>query len=416
MTHTVEDVLEILAGIKPRMVNVRIDYNEKTLIKSLGRQVFNQTGLTDRQLDLALKKIDKYRDGLIQNSIDVDQVIALKSLRIPLREIDRTQVISLTDNTELRRTEISVKYTFSKKFSATWSEILKKIGINESTEKNIKKLPFTEYNLQVVVDGLRPLNFEVEEKTQEIYEKIEEISINPENFAPYVEMVDGKFEVRNAHKACLDFINSKIPTVDDTNFLAYLDLLKKCGIFHKNREIIEKIENSTANDVVKKSLLATSTRFRINPTTHSMTKVIETINTLDQWPVLVMLDEDINTLSWVKGILADVQQYVDQKDITVFFRLSNGQPNHEEFNQMVKDNHLNNYIGPNTKVVFIAKNRIPKPLFKADWKPNTALVTSAHDYGKTSAYLNDFGAVYYYNNSQAVRFNRIKGSRPIAEL
>ena len=416
MTNTVEDALEILAGIKPRLVNVRIDYNEKTLIKSLGRQVFNQTGLTDRQLELALKKIDKYRDGLIQNSVDVEAIIALRPLRIPLREIDRTQMISLEDNTEARQTEILVKYTFSKKFGAAWDTISKKLTGTVAEGKGFKRISFTEGNLQTLVDALRPLNFEVEEKAQEIFEKIEEISLNPENFAPFVESVGGKIELRNAHKACVEFVSQKIPAVDDDNFLAYIDLLKKCGIFHKNSEIIEKINISAVNDLVKKSLLEPATRFRVNPATHAMSKVIEAINALNQWPLLVMLDEDINTLSWVKGILAEVQKYVDTKDITVFFRLSNGQPNHEEFNQMVKDNHLNNYIGPDTKVVFIAKNRIPKPLLKADWKPSTALVTSAHDFGKTSAYLNDFGTVYYYNNSQAVRYNKIKGTRSIAEL
>ena len=416
MTHTVEDALEILAGIRPRMVNVKIDYNEKTLIKSLGRQVFNQTGLTDRQLDLALKKIDKYREGLIQNSIDVDALLALKSLRIPLREIDRTQSISLIENSETRQTEIVVKYTFSKKFGVAWDNISKKLTGNVVDGKNVKRVAFTEGNLQALVDALQPLNFEIEENAREIFEKIEEISLNPENFAPFVELVDGRFEVRNAHRACIDYVAKEIPNVTDDNFLQYVDLLKKCGIFHKSAEISEKIRNSAAIDLTKKSLLEPATRFRVSPTNYAMSQVIETINTLNQWPLLVMLDEDVNTFSWVKGILAEVQQYVDTADITVFFRLSNGQPNHEEFNQMVRDNHLNNYIGPNTKVVFIAKNRIPKPLFKANWKPSTALVTSAHDFGKTSAYLNDFSTVYYYNNSQAVRYNKIKGTRSIAEL
>ena len=60
MSHTIEDAIEILAGIRPRIINIRIDYNEKNLIKSIGRQVANGTALTDRQLDLALKKIQKY--------------------------------------------------------------------------------------------------------------------------------------------------------------------------------------------------------------------------------------------------------------------------------------------------------------------------------------------------------------------
>ena len=41
MTQTVEDAIEILAGVRPRIINIRIDHNEKNLIKSIGRQVSN---------------------------------------------------------------------------------------------------------------------------------------------------------------------------------------------------------------------------------------------------------------------------------------------------------------------------------------------------------------------------------------
>jgi hypothetical protein len=41
---------------------------------------------------------------------------------------------------------------------------------------------------------------------------------------------------------------------------------------------------------------------------------------------------------------------------------------------------------------------------------------SNHDFGKTSAFLDDMSTVYYYNNSIVVRNNKIKGARQIAQL
>ncbi len=102
--------------------------------------------------------------------------------------------------------------------------------------------------------------------------------------------------------------------------------------------------------------------------------------------------------------------------MNVFFRLKNEQMGHQQFNQFVKDNHLNNYIDSTTKVVFISRNKIPKPLIKADWQPRTAIITSNHDFGKLSAYLNDFSTVYYYNNSVAMRNSRLKGADKIVQL
>ena len=96
--------------------------------------------------------------------------------------------------------------------------------------------------------------------------------------------------------------------------------------------------------------------------------------------------------------------------------MKNEQTDHQQFNQFVKDNHLNNYIDSTTKVVFILRTRIPKPLLKADWRPTTAVITSSHDFGRMAAYLNDFSTVYYYNNSITLRNSRLKGADKIAQL
>jgi len=163
-------------------------------------------------------------------------------------------------------------------------------------------------------------------------------------------------------------------------------------------------------------LTLSASRFRISPETYSFDEIIDVVEKLDQWPVLVLVDDDNKALEQVTTVFSALSKKIPTDEITVFFRIDNGQKNADEFNQMVKDNHLNNYIGPNTKVVFIAKNKIPKPLLKADWHPSTAIMLSNHDFGKTSAFLDDMSTVYYYNNSVVVRNNRIKGARQIAQL
>ena len=118
MTHTIEDAIEILGGTKPRIINVRIDISEQSLVRSLAKQVNKGTALTDRQLELSIKKIEKYRPGLEKNKVDVDQLLLTKRTRYPLREIDRTQSISLQVEKD-KKVKILIKYVFSKKFAAT---------------------------------------------------------------------------------------------------------------------------------------------------------------------------------------------------------------------------------------------------------------------------------------------------------
>ncbi len=162
--------------------------------------------------------------------------------------------------------------------------------------------------------------------------------------------------------------------------------------------------------------MCNDTRFRIKPNKYDMDFLFGAIDDLGQWPVLVVLEDETSAYKKVKECYEVLTKYVRNEEMTVFFRLDNGQPDHKEFNQFIKDNTLNNYIDSKTKVVFITKTRIPKPLYKADWHPNTAVVFPIHDFGKMSAYLNDFATVYYYNESVSIRHNRIKGTREIVEL
>ncbi len=415
MTQTIEDALEILGGIRSRPVNVRIDIGEQNLVRSLARQVFRGTALTDRQLDLALKKIEKYRSGLEQNFIDVDQLLIEKSLRLPLRQIDRTQLISLIVDSN-KKLKISVKFVFSKKFAGLWGAIQDELHVTVDERKNEKHLVFNEQDFYQIVNALQPLGFMLSPLAQQYYDKIDEISEKPENFVPYLDLVDDRPVLKNVNIRCKEYLNEMFPDLKDSDFLVFLDRLKNCGIYHKNSKIIEKIDEFTQDSLIKNILVSTESRFRLNPQEHSHTKVFDILDTLQQWPILIIVDENKESISLTKTLCTELMSRLTNDEVTVFFRLENGYPEHGEFNQFVKDNHLNNYIDSKTKAVFVSKNRIPKPLFSADWHPKTALVTANNEFGKTSAYLNDFSTVYYYNNSVSVRYGKIKGSRSIVQL
>lgn len=415
MIHTVEDSLEILAGLVPRSLNIRLDYNEKTIIRSLGRQVSNRLALTDRQLDLVLKKLEKYRDGLERNGVDVDNVLQKKPLRMPLREIDRSQRVSIV-KTSAQKETLVIKFNYSKKFTEIWSEMQEKIigTIVESGQQ--KELLLTETNVFHAVGFLQSQEFDIDEEVLEIYEKIEKIWENPMTHVPYIDIEQDKIVVKNANKNLEDYLNLHSTTRERKSFLAHLDELKHCGIYHKSSKIIEKIHDANGTALIKNIVLDPATRFRINPENCSFKELLPIIESLDQWPVLILVEEDQRVLQTISTMYNALSTIIDNKNMNVFFRLDNGQPHHQEFNQFVRDKGLNNYIDSQTKIVFISKNRIPKPLMKADWKPKTAIVVSGNDFGKTSAFLDDIPTVYYYNNSVSLRHNRLKGARSIVQL
>lgn len=415
MSYTIEDAIEILGGTKPRTINVRIDLSEQSLIRSLAKQVNKGTALTDRQLDLATKKIEKYRLNLEKNNVDVEQLLLTKRLRYPLREIDRTQSISLFVEKD-KKVKILVKYVFSKKFAAIWDEITKNLIGSYREEKGRKEILFNERDLMLVVESLKPMQFDIDEEVTSLCETIEEILTNPSESIPYVDFVDNKVELKNVSPHCIKYLESQVTDVKDSDFLVFLERLKNCGIYHKNGEIIKKITEKAPNNLIKTILVETGTRFRINPDEHDIDTVFEIIDQLKQWPLLILVDEKKDVLSQIKAYIPKLLKYVHKEEINIFFRLESDNPENIEFNQFVKDNNLNSFIDANTKVVFITKNRIPKPLFNADWHPHTALVASGYEYGKTSAYLSDFPAVYYYNSSLNTRYGKNKGKSIIVQL
>jgi hypothetical protein len=416
MIHTVEDALEILSGNAPRNLNIRIDYNEKNLIKSLGRQVSNSLALTDRQLDLVLKKIEKYREGLEKNGIDVDHILSNKPLRMPLRDIDRSQKVFISKQASSNKDVLVIKFNYSKRFTEIWEEVQEKLigTINEINAH--KEILLTETNIFHVVGTLQNQEFDIDSDVLQLYEKIEKIWENPMNHVPYADIETDHVVVRNINKNCELWLSEKFQDADRKNVLSYVNKLKHYGIYGKSSSLVSKINTAETDDLTRNIVSHTSTRFRITPSVHTFTDLLASIGNLEQYPILIVVDEDKDVFRTVLNIYDELKNTLDSKDINVFFRLDNGQPHHREFNQFVKDNGLNNYIGPQTKVVFISKNRIPKPLIKADWHPACAIVVSNHDFGKTSAFLDDIPGVYYYNESISLRNNRIKGARSIVQL
>ena len=277
MTQTVEDAIEILAGVRPRIINIRIDYNEKNLIKSIGRQVSNGLALTDRQLELSLKKIKKYQENLEKNNIDVTTLLATQSLRLPLREIDRSQMILISTDDDNKKL-ISIKGTRARTFQEKWPKIQEKLVGTIHEQGTVKSIPLNEINVSVVLSEFQNSDFEIDPELLLIFKEIEKIQENPEKFVPYVDLDNDQVVIRNANKHCAEYVESKISNDTKLNFLSYIDKLKKCGIYHKNAKILEKIGKIAPNDLTKNILTNSATRFRISPDTHPVNNIIDVID------------------------------------------------------------------------------------------------------------------------------------------
>jgi len=94
----IEDYLELLAGFQLNEKMPKYEFYLETrdvkLITSLAKQVRGNTGLTDRQHELAKKKLLEYQDQFEKNDFfDLDK--DLENLRIELRNINRAKTVKI---------------------------------------------------------------------------------------------------------------------------------------------------------------------------------------------------------------------------------------------------------------------------------------------------------------------------------
>jgi hypothetical protein len=105
------------------------------------------------------------------------------------------------------------------------------------------------------------------------------------------------------------------------------------------------------------------------------------LENLQRFPVLILVPQ----LS-CHDIIVTVQEYIRNlippEDVSVVFRLDN-MGEGILFNSYIKDQHLNNKVDSNTKIVYSLDNKIPKPLLTSSWSPQTIIV-----YGNSSGYVN----------------------------
>jgi hypothetical protein len=103
------------------------------------------------------------------------------------------------------------------------------------------------------------------------------------------------------------------------------------------------------------------------------------IDAIQQWPILVVLTDERNLHTTLDGWYKMFKSIgVSKKEITVLFR---SQMN-KKFNELIKQNSLNNMLDENTKVVFV-KSKLPKVLYRTGFK-SKFIITSGMYFSHTS--------------------------------
>ena len=348
---------------------------------SIYKQTVRGLGLTDKQYDLILKKI--------QNYFTVENL----PTKIPLRSIDRSKYIKLVDTEEVYHDSvyesykqkwnwIKVRFPFSKK------DIVKIESIRVPNTQYVHRkgshehyYKFTAKNLFSILSILQNRNFEIDQSLLDYYKKVEEIK-------------NTNFDV---FENCLpNEVQREILTMTD---LQQVDRGIRYGYKkYKNdyKTLAEQIAYRTDQDIC------------IDPEKNSFEEIAAAVEELDRFPLLILIDEDLSYIQ-LKQIHTAFKNIPNEKQ-SVLFRIDNKDTQNAEVNNYIRDNQLNNWVDNTTKIVYIKKNKLPKVLLEADFTPICAIGKSSN---RCNSNVNSFISLYcdcvIYHDKSLSLFRRTTG-------
>ena len=228
----VEDYLEFLAGYDPTSNTAFLTpqqsrfslarYDVQIVDSMASATLWNGTGLTDKQADLVVKLILKYRKQFTNLGVDVTPC-ENPQFRIPVRKIDRTKAIWIEDD------RVMVKFPYN----SEWIKELQAFRSNSQgyakydRDAKIWQLGITEYNVNWIVSWATPLGFVIDNTVVELFNLILECEKTPYDF-DLVKQGD-HYAITNAPPSLVDYIETHVGGFGLDNLTKLIDYSGICG-------------------------------------------------------------------------------------------------------------------------------------------------------------------------------------------
>ena len=370
MIKTIEDVI-----LKIDEINL-VD-SDKQVLLSLRSQVLKNVALTDRQYELAKEKLAKYESELYAVGI-TDLTTAMSTLGSPLRYIDRAKTITTVDNANIdnpslhlsprsRTPHIKIDFPFNKKTIAAIDNIARaapKSGYLHPRGGKSHYFPLTELNIAMVINTFKDRNFDIDQELIDANAAIEEIAGNKSLYVPGIY----NNKMLNLKPAAVELISEEISLDDPNRLIKLYDRRFRYGLGHVDLATDTVDLESVLSQIISRD----DPLVQINLTDCNITEASAALNTLDHFPILVMIDSKfaLQQITMMHQAFSNIGN--DRQ--SVLFREPSGDGDH--VNTYIKENKLNNWVDETTKIVYINKKKLPKILINNIWKPRCAISLS----------------------------------------
>jgi hypothetical protein len=383
---TVEDYIEVLAGVQSGGDSINLDRSDYNLIGSLARQTFKGIPYTDRQCDLAKNKIIYYKDQLNLTDFTVND---LDKLRMPLREIDRSRWIKLEETSQGE--SIAVRFTFQKKLISA----LEKLSIKPYHYDKVRKIQYflySEKSLFDVVNAFKDRNFDIDPSVQDVYDKIN--LFNKEETVPGLY----NYKLKNLPESATKLIIKELGNPSQNNAMLYKDRSLKYGI--------NVTYTGETNSLESRIATRKEPNISLDSNTINVDTLLLALENLKRHKLMVLVASGDNNSCYddVVQVHEYIKNLIQPSEVSVTFRLDNVSDG-LEFNRYIRREGINNKVDNNTKVVYNLNNKLPKPLYNSNWIPDAIILLNSNGYIATRKVLDCYpnvDLIIHLNNPSMV--------------
>ena len=384
--NSIEDCLELIVYSED-MVIEKSDYN---IMTSIARQIKRQIGLTDRQYSLVRTKLLEYNNQFVEKNIDLQRY--LDTLRMPLREIDRSHWVKKVED------KIHIRFPFSKKIIDRINDIRKLNPEQHKYDQHTHIFPYTEFYVYNVVQIAKKFEdkFEIADDVLETYNYLQEMYNNKEQYIPGVY----NNVVKNIPDSAIKILKEECGNVED-NLELYFDRRYLFGLHEFDKALVDK-RLFNLNPLTQNIIKRTKPNCFISTEKYNPNNLVDTLSELQRYPILVIVKPS-DSLHVLPSFFDAVNGIIKNEDQSVLFRLDNTDVGSKEFNQYIKDKKLNNPVAKNTKIVYISSNKVPKPLLVSDFKARMCITfTQFGPTEKSKLYVDNLDLILHFYAEQSM--------------
>jgi hypothetical protein len=221
----IEDYLELLGGHTPGtlvIVNppeppiINLARYDITIVESMSAHTYWGGALTDRQADLAVRLVLKYRKQFARFGIDVTPA-EIPQFRKPVRVVNRSKQIWLDDE------RIGVRFPYDLPMIKAIQEErnISQGSMKYNQEEKVWYLAITESNVNWAVTWGEINQFEIDPLVQNLFNLIMECEAS--TYEIKLVRTDTGYEITNAADSLIEYINTKLGGFGPDNALALID-------------------------------------------------------------------------------------------------------------------------------------------------------------------------------------------------